>query len=454
MNVHVIQDPVAYAESAELMAVSRQILSSKGGANNFNMIQDSLLALYLMTRGDLSISHEMFTRIINESNYLDEADIEHELVRIRHIMKLEREKLTSVFKQKMRKYKTSKLKKLKKELKKLKVRIQALKISYSGRILFSILLPGDFNYFKRTDTDDTDPIVEIKCGVMLRGRICKKSMGNGTTTIIKYIAAEYDHIRAVHVLSDIHRIAVAWNANRGFSIGWEDFQTSNKQPVMEAIAQAKLLAKKIEREMVDAPEALREAHITTALNGVTGNLVLEGDREKGLMAMTISGSKGTKINVIQIKHLLGQQNLSGRRPAELLGDRASIYALPYDIRPEARGFISQNLRDGMEPMGFIFHMMGGREGLTDTSARTPQSGYMNRQLVHGLTNYRIESDGTVRNLNSGRILQFIYGTDGRSPERLNVIRTVSGKRVNTFIDINRETEKLESQLELESLWNT
>ncbi len=448
MNVHIIQDPVAYAESAELMGVSRQILSSKNGGNAFNMIQDSLLALYLMTKGDVYISHKMFYRIINKSNYLDETGIKHELARVHYIMTLERKDLISKFKLKMAAYKKDKNRKLKKKLKFLKFRIISLKNLYSGRVLFSLLLPPDFNYFQHTDTDITDPIVEIKCGVMLRGRLCKKSMGKGTTTIIKYIASGYDHLYAIRVLSDIHRIALAWNANRGFSIGWEDFQISDGQPVMDAIAKAKLLAKKIEREMVSSSTALREAHITAALNGVTGNLVLEGDREKGLLAMIVSGSKGTKVNVIQIKHLLGQQNLSGRRPAELLGDRASIYAQPYDIRPEARGFISQNLRNGMEPMGFIFHMMAGREGLTDTSARTPQSGYLNRQLSHALTNYRIESDGTVRNLNSGRILQYVYGTDGRSPESINKIRGGT-----SFIDISRETKKLESQLQLEGLFD-
>jgi DNA-directed RNA polymerase II subunit RPB1 len=54
--------------------------------------------------------------------------------------------------------------------------------------------------------------------------------------------------------------------------------------------------------------------------------------------------------------------------------------------------------------------MGGREGLIDTAVKTSTTGYIQRRLIKGLEDLKVEYDMTVRN-NKGKIIQFSYGDD-------------------------------------------
>ena len=104
------------------------------------------------------------------------------------------------------------------------------------------------------------------------------------------------------------------------------------------------------------------------------------------------------------------------------------------MNPDAKGFIKSNYRDGLSPLEFFFHAMGGREGLVDTAVRTQQSGYMQRRLINALEHLKIEYDKTVRDPH-GNILQYLYGEDGIDPaksdhgEAVNIARLIEGESV-------------------------
>lgn len=55
--------------------------------------------------------------------------------------------------------------------------------------------------------------------------------------------------------------------------------------------------------------------------------------------------------------------------------------------------------------------MGGRIGLIDTAVKTSQTNYIQRRLIKGLEDLKVEYDMTVRN-NKGKIIQFEYDEDG------------------------------------------
>ena len=55
--------------------------------------------------------------------------------------------------------------------------------------------------------------------------------------------------------------------------------------------------------------------------------------------------------------------------------------------------------------------MGGRVGLIDTAVKTSQTGYIQRRLIKGLEDLKVEYDMTVRN-HKQKIVQFKYGDDG------------------------------------------
>ena len=82
----------------------------------------------------------------------------------------------------------------------------------------------------------------------------------------------------------------------------------------------------------------------------------------------------------------------------------------YDDSPSARGFVESSFIGGLTPEELFFHAQGGRVGLIDTAGKTSQTGYIQRRLIKGLEDLKVEYDMSVRN-NKSKIVQFRYGND-------------------------------------------
>ena len=134
------------------------------------------------------------------------------------------------------------------------------------------------------------------------------------------------------------------------------------------------------------------------------------------IVMTRSGARGSSLNIGQMMGSVGQQAIRGKRIMRGYMNRTLAHFQEHDPAPEARGFVYNCYRDGLDPIEFFFHSMGGREGLVDTAVRTQQSGYMQRRLINALEHLRVEYDSTVRD-SSGNIVQFTYGEDGVDPAK-------------------------------------
>jgi DNA-directed RNA polymerase subunit A' len=131
---------------------------------------------------------------------------------------------------------------------------------------------------------------------------------------------------------------------------------------------------------------------------------------------------------------LGQQSIRGKRIQKGYHNRALSHFKPNETNPDAKGFVKSNYRDGLSPLEFFFHAMGGREGLVDTAVRTQQSGYMQRRLINALEHLKIEYDHTVRDPH-GNIVQYLYGEDGIDPaksdhgEAVNISRLIESESI-------------------------
>ncbi len=153
--------------------------------------------------------------------------------------------------------------------------------------------------------------------------------------------------------------------------------------------------------------------------------------------MTKTGARGSMLNIAQMVASVGQQSIRGQRITRGYRDRALSFFERGDKRAEARGFVYSSYQDGLSPIEFFFHSMGGREGLVDTAVRTQQSGYMQRRLINALEHIRVEYDQTVRD-SRGDIIQFRYGEDG-----VDTAKSDHGKAVNT----ERLVERVELTME-------
>jgi DNA-directed RNA polymerase II subunit RPB1 len=108
---------------------------------------------------------------------------------------------------------------------------------------------------------------------------------------------------------------------------------------------------------------------------------------------------------------LGQTNVDGKRIPYGFDSRTLPHFNKFDDSPGARGFIENSYISGLTAPELFFHAMGGRIGLIDTAVKTSQTGYIQRRLIKGLEDLKVEYDMTVRN-NKGKIIQFAYGDDG------------------------------------------
>src|SRR5207253_6594929 len=196
-----------------------------------------------------------------------------------------------------------------------------------------------------------------------------------------------------------------------------------------------------------AEEAL-ELYVVNELSRARDRAGRTADRafpdENSGVIMASTGARGSTLNIGQMTAALGQQSIRGKRIQKGYHNRALSHFKPKDANPDAKGIVKSNYRDGLSPLEFFFHAMGGREGLVDTAVRTQQSGYMQRRLINALEHLKIEYDQTVRDPH-GNIVQYLYGEDGIDPaksdhgEAVNISRLIGSEIVED--DGRRATEQ-------------
>ena len=111
---------------------------------------------------------------------------------------------------------------------------------------------------------------------------------------------------------------------------------------------------------------------------------------------------------------------------------------------ESQGFIKHSFLHGLNPQEFIWHAVSGREGCSDTSMKTANSGYIQRKMIKLMEDVQVKYDGTVRNTNNW-VVQWAYGSDGfdRSECSFNHDGNVN------FVDVSRIADRLNNEYELQ-----
>ena len=326
-----------------LSATKHHIVSAQSSKPNIAIVQDSLLAAYLMTKRGVTLTRSQFFDIsmhgsIGGKPLWNTA----KAANIRKVFRLKGKK-PSIF---------------------------------TGQGLFSLLLPDDFIYEKKNDANPLEPIVKIYRGVMYEGMLDKSILGASHNSIIQVLNKEYGKDVAVDFISNIQFITNQWLLINGFSIGLEDCMiTSNKSvsDIKDQISKCYIEAKEVD-ENTHNP-AIKEVRITAALNKAKdiGMRIAKDSmsRDNNLLSTVGSGSKGDFFNITQLTGLLGQQNLLGKRVTPTLnnGQRTLPHypfgKLPKKIEYESRGFVRHSFIHGLNPQEFYFHAMSGREGICD-----------------------------------------------------------------------------------------
>jgi len=392
MNLHVPQNPEAITEAISLMRVAKQIRSVRYGGPIIGGHQDHITAVYFLSKDGTEFTREEAAQLLYESG------IEIELPKGdkftgKDLVTLITPKVDVEFEAKVCKYRSCEK-----------------------------CIKGECKH---------DAYVVFKGGKHVSGALDEMAVGSGEGKLIDAIYTAHGSEVALDYLTKILRLALAHLRKRGFSLGMGEFEipadahAKVEQSLKDGDNEVNTLVSKYHKNELEPWPGLDlrdtlEAEVMSTLNKTRDKAVrivgkyLEPTNPAVIMAIT--GARGKLLNIAQMAACLGQQAIGGTRVLRGYRDRTLPHFPRGDLGAKSHGFVYNSYGKGLNPFEFFWVAMSGREGLTDTSMRTPKSGYMYRRLANALQDLRVEVDGTVRD-SRGVIVQFLFGEDGIDPSK-------------------------------------
>lgn len=391
MNMHIFQTDESRAEAKSLMRVQEHILSPRFGGPIIGAIHDHISGGYLLTREGSTFTEEQAFQIIRKANIP--------------------------------------LPKRKNE-------------DWTGKELFSLLLPEKLNTAYKGEICRTcdecklkdcefDGYVVIEEGQLVTGAVDEKAFGSFSGKILDQIMKEYGSDEARKFLDSATNLAISGIMKAGIttSTNDEEIPEEAKQRIEAHLDNAEkkvdqLVAAYENEELEALPGRSLEETLEMKIMQVLGEArdksgeIAESyfgmDNHSVIMATT--GARASMLNLTQITACVGQQSVRGGRIDRGYNERTLPHFRKNELGAKARGFVHSSYKEGLDPIEFFFHAMGGREGLVDTAIRTAQSGYMQRRLVNALQDLNVKENGLVTD-NRGMVIQTMFGEDGVDPAK-------------------------------------
>lgn len=389
MNLHMPQDPESEAELRNLAAVTWQLISPANNKTIVGIFQDSLLGAYRFSRPNIKFTPR---EAMNLLMCYDKVDVS----------KLPQQK-------------------------------DASKVSITNFNILSQIMPpltmkhktGRFDSEKE-DYKTSNNVLEIVNGEYVRGQMGKDIFGDGTSGLLQRICNDFGNKEATSFINNVQSIVTEYMKTSAFSVGISDLIADKKtnDEIVKAITSKKVEVKNLIDQIHlgifdNKTGKSNEIEFETQVNNILSKAVNDAGKigKKSLSAdnrfviMVNAGSKGGDLNISQMISCVGQQNVDNKRIPYGFENRTLPHFTKFDDSPSARGFVENSFISGLTPEELFFHAMGGRIGIIDTAVKTSQTGYIQRRLIKGLEDLKVEYDMTVRN-NQNKIIQYSYGEDG------------------------------------------
>ena len=383
------QNELSESELRNLAAIPYQIISPSSNAPIIGIYQDSMLGSYLFTRDDVNFNPRQAMNLLMGYSKVDMKELR------------EKKQITSF------------------------------------DILSQITPPISLKYKTKLFEDDEDAttsnnVLEIIDGKYIRGQAEKGVFGSGTKGILNRICNDFGNMACSNYIDDLQQVITEYMKTSAYSVGISDLISNSEttervlRVIMEKMNDVKDIIDKVHLGILENNSGKSnvqefEIQVGNVLNNATSETGKIGvkslDKSNRFVKIVKSGSKGSMLNISQMISCLGQQSIDGKRVPYGFDNRTLPHFSKYDDSPEARGFVKNSYISGLTAPELFFHAMGGRMGLIDTAVKTSQTGYIQRRLVKGLEDLKVEYDGTVRN-NMGKIVQFTYGDDGAETTRV------------------------------------
>ncbi len=375
MNLHAIQTEEARVEAYELTKVDKQILSPRHGKALIKPNEDHITGLYLLTRDDAKLDAQEAARLLYLAGIteLPKPDID-------------------------KKY-------------------------YSGKLIFSLLLPPNINV--KVEGKMSKRVV-IKDSKLVEGVLDEKVVDHA---ILEQVFMKHGPDITRNFLNNITKVGLEYMTTHGFSVSLKDYMVSEKARVkIEKILDdmdkeiEKLINGYKNKTLQKSPGMTLKQTVETTIMMITsktrdasGAIIRESfGKHNPSIVMASIGARGSILNAIQMSAIVGQQAIRNKRPHRGYYKRTLPFFEPGDLRGRARGFVYGHFSHGLEVDEFFHHAMAGRDSIVNKGIRTARSGYMQRRLINALQDFVVVDDYTVRDAKD-RIVQFVYGGDKRDP---------------------------------------
>jgi len=393
MNLHMPQDPESEAELRNLAAVTWQVISPANNKTIVGIFQDSLLGAYRFTRENINFTPRQAMNLLMCYDKVDISKIQEKTEKDKN--KKETESISNF------------------------------------NILSQIMPPMTVKHKtgRFGDTEDyktSNNVLEINNGEYVRGQIGKDIFGDGSSGLIQRICNDFGNKEATGFIDNVQNIVTEYMKTSAFSVGISDLIADKKtnddiiKTIISKKADVKNLIDQIHLGIFDNKTGKsNEIEFETQVNNILSKAVNDAGKigkkslnaENRFVIMVNAGSKGGDLNISQMISCVGQQNVDNKRIPYGFENRTLPHFTKFDDSPSARGFVENSFISGLTPEELFFHAMGGRIGIIDTAVKTSQTGYIQRRLIKGLEDLKVEYDMTVRN-NQNKIIQYSYGEDG------------------------------------------
>lgn len=231
-------------------------------------------------------------------------------------------------------------------------------VMFTGKQVLSLILP---KFTMKHEAND----VYIKDGELLKGVLCKKTLGPTSNGIIHTIAKLLSNETAMDFMHNIQKVVNSWLQKCGYSVALDDCMTDEItrakldnviESTIEHVTEVENLGKSLHIPLNQREKASQQ--ILGKILSRTGGILQKSMKQKNMLhSMIAAQSKGTVINIAQISACVSQQSVDGTRifnkdnPTE-----RSLGCFAHNIdTPESKGFIKHSYMEGLQPAEEYFH---------------------------------------------------------------------------------------------------
>ncbi len=407
MNLHAPQDLESETELRNLAAVPYQIVSPANNKPIVGVFQDSLLGSYLLTRDRDDIEVLAY----KEQEHQEEQQKDQMERKRSGVPLTDRDTMNFLMQFNQ-------------------IDIEKLHHNRNNHTTFDLMT----QILPPMTLRLNDRNVDIRNGEYRKGQLDSSIIDATSTGLLHRICNDFGNLAAASFIDNLQNIVTEYLKTTAFSVGISDLVISdeNKLKINEII----------QSKRVEVKELINKLHLGTFDNSTARSNIDEFEnqvsnilnlsqrsiekiakenlrKDNRFVIMKDAGSKGKDINITQMLSSLPQQSVENKRIPYGFENRTLPHFTQFDDSPEARGFIQNSYISGLTPHELFFHGMAGRIGIIDTAVKTSSTGYIQRKLIKGLEDLKVDYDMTVRN-GKNKIIQFNYGDDSIDTTKVEV----------------------------------